>query len=136
MRNEDGFIALISILILSFVLLVAVLSLAQFGITSRLFLLDLENKSASEQLAAGCVQVAIIATVNDPLYTLTTPVPITIDEENERGCVLVSVTPNRPTTNISTIQASSTVSGATTNFEVEWDTVDEEIDSWREPETL
>ncbi|MFM2374782.1 MAG: hypothetical protein RLZZ234_777 [Candidatus Parcubacteria bacterium] len=70
MHTQKGFVALITVLILSAVLMVGVVSLAQVGITSRYSLLDLENKTKSESLAHACVAVARIAVVNDPLFSV------------------------------------------------------------------
>ena len=58
--KTNGFIALISILIVSSVLLVTTLSLAERGIAHRFFLLKHEQKSMSEQLAEACIHIARI----------------------------------------------------------------------------
>lgn len=76
--QTGGFIALISILILSAVLLATTLSLAQFGIANRFFILNLEQKTASKKMAEACVQIARIKVYNDPTYTVTTPFSVTI----------------------------------------------------------
>ena len=70
-QEVKGFIALIAILIISVVLLASVISAAQFGITGRYTLLDLERKAESESLAEACLQVARIAVFNDPAYEVT-----------------------------------------------------------------
>ena len=128
--SERGFIALISVLILSLVLLVAVLSLAQYGITSRFFLLDFENKTASEIAASGCIQSGIIKVVQNPEGNVTSPISSPI------GCDIVSISANTPSTGHSLIRASSTVSGATTLLEVIWDVSGENIDEWKEVSTF
>jgi len=129
MQNfEGGYIALISVIIITFILFIAVFSLAQFGITSRFSLLDLENKSESEQLAAGCVQVAIIAIVNDPAYEAAL-VPVTVDDGE---CTIESVEVDTPSSGLSTIKTSAVVTGATTNLEVVWEQSGEDITSWEE----
>lgn len=71
MKNSQGFIALISVIILSVVLLAAVVSLSQYGVTTRYALLDLERKGESETLASACLEVARIAVMNDPSYSVT-----------------------------------------------------------------
>jgi hypothetical protein len=75
---QHGFIALISILILSAVLLATTLSLAQFGIANRFFILNLEQKAVSKKVAEACVQIARIKVYNDPTYTVSTPVSVAI----------------------------------------------------------
>jgi len=69
--TTSGFIALISILIVSAVLLATTLGLAQFGLANRFFIMHLEQKAASEKLAEGCVQMARIKVYNDPSYTVS-----------------------------------------------------------------
>jgi hypothetical protein len=78
---QSGFIALISILIISAVLLATTLSLAQFGIANRFFILHLEQKAVSEKLAEACAHIARIQVYNDPAYVTytATTVPIAGD---------------------------------------------------------
>lgn len=78
MKHTRGFIALISVLILSVVLLAAVVSLSQYGVTTRYALLDLERKAESETLASACIEVARIAVMNDPSYSVAFPPGITL----------------------------------------------------------
>lgn len=73
MKTSRGFIAIISVIILSVVLLAAAVSLAQYGVTTRYAMLDLERKGESETLASACVEVARIAVMNDPLYSMSFP---------------------------------------------------------------
>lgn len=71
--QQHGFIALISVLILSSVLLASTLSLAQFGIASRFFVLNLEQKAQSQKAAETCLEMMRIKVYNEPTYTKTTP---------------------------------------------------------------
>ena len=73
---DRGFIALISVIIIGFVLLLSVIALGGKGIAGRFNLLNLEYKNSSYQLASGCVQTAIIYIVNDPSYNPPAPIPI------------------------------------------------------------
>jgi hypothetical protein len=107
--HNRGFVALITVLILSAVLMVGVVSLAQYGITARYSLLDLENKTKSEILAHACVAVARIAVVNDPLWSATNKVVIV----DASSCTIESVTSvsgNRR------VKASAVHADAVTNF--------------------
>ncbi|OGC80485.1 hypothetical protein A2943_02190 [Candidatus Adlerbacteria bacterium RIFCSPLOWO2_01_FULL_51_16] len=125
--QPKGFIALISVIIISFVLLITVLSFAQFGIVSRFLLLDLERKEASENLAAACVQVAIIAVYNDSLYEVTDrSVPVGSEE-----CVL-TIEASTPFLGRSQIQTTASSTGATTNLEVVIDSASGVIQTWEE----
>ena len=71
MKKQHGFIALISILILSSVLLASTLALAQFGIASRFFVLNLEQKASSQKLAEACLELMRVKVYNNPLYNTT-----------------------------------------------------------------
>jgi Tfp pilus assembly protein PilV len=113
--QSRGFIALISVLILSVILLAAVISLAQYGITSRYALLTLESKTITEELAHACVQVVRIAIFNDNLYKTSNHV-IPIGNSN---CIIKDIFTNTPTQGVSRIEASASLSGATTNLQVD-----------------
>jgi hypothetical protein len=125
-RDERGYIALISILILSAVLLVTTLSLAQFGIASRYFILDLEYKTVSEKLAEGCVHIARIRAYNDPTYEVNSPTTIAIGDGT---CTFESVSPSGDET---TIEVSNTSGNAVTNYEVVVDNTNGDFLSWEE----
>jgi hypothetical protein len=127
-NSSRGFVALISIIMLSVVLLATTLSLAQFGLANRYFLLDLENKNRSEKLAEACVHMARISIYNDPLYdenSLTIPVG---DDE----CTIVSVDADSPSSGESTIQARGQSNDSITNVEVVITASNGEFQSWRE----
>ena len=132
-KPQGGFIALISVIILGFVLLATVLMLGNRSIGTRFLLLDLERKDQSRALAEGCVQVAIIAIVNDPAYCVNSisclTVPSVFVSVGSGTCTIVSVSSG-------TIKTTASVSGATTNLVVEWDITNERISSWKETPTL
>lgn len=67
--QQHGFIALISVLIISSVLLASTLALAQFGIASRFFVLNLEQKAGSQKLAEACLELMRVKVYNNPSYT-------------------------------------------------------------------
>lgn len=67
--QQQGFIALISVLIISSVLLASTLALAQFGIASRFFVLNLEQKAGSQKLAEACLELMRVKVYNNPSYT-------------------------------------------------------------------
>ena len=76
--NKRGFIALITIIILGFVLVITVLTLGSKSIGNRFALLDFEKKDASVQLAKACIEVARVAIVNDPNYLVSIASPVTV----------------------------------------------------------
>jgi hypothetical protein len=108
--HERGFIALISVLMLSVILLAAVISLAQYGIVSRYGLLTLEHKEISQARARACIQVARIAIVNDPDFEVADK-PVAFEDS---WCEIVSIDAGGGT---SVVQVSASSSGATTNLE-------------------
>lgn len=123
-----GFMALISIVVISIVFLIAVVSLGQFGLAGRLLLLDVENKARSEEYAEACVHIARIFIVNDPLAAKTN-----LDQSKGNiKCTIVSLTPNTPAVGRSTIQSRAEVNGATTKFTVTIDTTGHNVVSWVE----
>jgi cellobiose-specific phosphotransferase system component IIC len=119
-KRNRGFIALISVIIIGFVLLLAVITLGGKSIASRFNLLTLEYKNSSYQLASACVQTAIIGVVNNLSYSL----PRSIDVGGQT-CTIVSVVSG-------TIKTTATVSGATTNLEVTVNSTTGDVVSWRE----
>jgi len=120
-RNQ-GFIALISVIILGFVLLATVLMLGNRSIGTRFLLLDLERKDQSRALAEGCVQVAIIEIVNNSVVPASYPKTIPVGSGT---CTIKSVVSG-------TIKTTANVSGATTNLQVSVDTSSGAIISWQE----
>jgi hypothetical protein len=121
-HNSRGFIALISIIIISVMLLATTLSLAQFGIASRYFILDLENKRVSEKLAEACVQVARINVYNDFSYSVLRPGTKT--NIGGKECVIASVSSG-------TIEAQATSSNSITNLRVKVNS-NGDFTEWRE----
>jgi hypothetical protein len=112
--SQNGFIALISILIISAVLLATTLGLAQFGIANRFFILNLEQKASSKKLAEACVHIARIQTYNDPLLIRDTPLEVPIGDDGAK-CHIVSITPNSGET---TLETSAQTGEAITNLSV------------------
>ena len=116
-QKQQGFIALISILILSSVLLASTLALAQFGIASRFFVLNLEQKAGSQKLAEACLELMRIRVYNNPSDTGLDTYTIADGE-----CTVESVNTNG-NGNFSTVQVSAAVgpagSQAVTNLEAD-----------------
>jgi hypothetical protein len=112
--SQNGFIALISILILSAVLLTTTLGLAQFGIANRFFILNLEQKASSKKLAEACIHIARIQTYNDPLLIRNSPLEVPIGDSGA-VCDIISITPNG---NESVLVTRAQTGEAITNFSV------------------
>ncbi len=124
--KTNGFIALISILIVSSVLLVTTLSLAERGIAHRFFLLKHEQKSMSEQLAEACIHIARIKAYNDPEYTISTSESFPIGEET---CSIHRVT---HTGSEITVETTAQIGHAITHLRVVLNPLDGSFISWEE----
>lgn len=132
-QSQNGFIALISILIISAVLLATTLGLAQFGIANRFFILNLEQKTESKKLAEACVHIARIQTYNNPLYFRNTPLSVPVADST---CTIVLIDPDNNDPNRTLIQTSAQTGEAITNLSVEVDNTDGDFLSWEEIPTL
>jgi hypothetical protein len=128
---RSGFIALISVLIISWMLLLAVVSLGQKAISGRFLLLDAERKARSERLAEACVEFSRIQIVNNPSYS---PSPIDIKISDSDSCKIVSVMPGIG--ELRGIKSCANVSDSITNLETEINGKTGEIVSQRELPTL
>jgi len=79
-NNNKGFIALISVVIISFVLLLVATTLGLKGFFSRFNILDSESKAKSSELANGCIETARLKLVNNNSYIgISNSIPIGTD---------------------------------------------------------
>jgi hypothetical protein len=124
--SQSGFIALISVSLVSVILLGMTLSLTQFGIVSRFNLLLYEEKHMSRALAESCLHYAKIFIVNDSEYTIPSPRSLPV---GEAICTLVEVTKGLTT---HTIKTQGSVRDTVTNLVVELNTEDGTLVSWKE----
>ncbi|MBX4192458.1 hypothetical protein KW798_03160 [Candidatus Parcubacteria bacterium] len=122
-----GFIALISVLIISAVLLALVLSVSFNGLSSRFALLDIEHKIESQKLAEGCVQTGIIVVANDSLRVVTNRLV-----KIGKGQCMLTVSPSTPVSGKSQIDATASSSDAATNLRVTLDSSTASVLSWSE----
>ena len=120
LREQNGFVAVISVIIITIILLVTITTLSTTGFLNRFNILEGEAKEVSAGLAAACVESARIKIARDPSYSPTNEV-LNVDDKT---CTIVSVQSN-------TIKATGSYKGATTNYEVILDG-DQSVDSWRE----
>ncbi len=127
-KQQEGFIALMSILIVSVVLLGATLSLAQFGIASRYFILDLEHKTVSEKLAEACVHIARISVYNDPTYEVDSSDDVRIPV-GTKECWIYEI---ERSGNVSRVETRGESGKAVTNLRVFVDNTDGDFTSWEE----
>ena len=133
--NNNGFIALISVIIITLILLSTTAALATKGFLDRFNILEGEAKEISAGLASACVESARIKIARDgdnytgdeTLMVVTDPA----DPAKNKTCEIVLVTHSGDE---STIQSKGAYKKATTNYEVIVDTDDELIPiiSWKE----
>ncbi|MBY0310192.1 hypothetical protein K2Q16_03555 [Patescibacteria group bacterium] len=121
-----GFIALLTMIIISSVLLVTTLSLAQFGLTHRYFILDLEHKSVSTHLAEACVHIARVLIMNSQSDSLTFPHPFPVHQE---FCTIHLITRAGTT---SAVETEGTHEGISTHYSVTVDNNNGSFLSWEE----
>src|SRR3989344_619469 len=101
-QKDSGFVALITAIILSVILLVVTITLSQTSFLTRSILLDSEFKERSTALAEACVDVAILRISMTPGYSATNE-DVSIGTET---CTIVSVSG-------SNIQTSAEVEAST-----------------------
>lgn len=111
----------------SVVLLATTLSLAQFGLASRYFMLDLENKNESEKLADACVHIARIMVYNDPSYTTTAARTVSVGAEE---CTIMSIQNGVGSNRVIRVRAA--VRNAVTNLEVSVNSSTGAFTTWNE----
>ncbi len=78
-NNKNGFIALISVIIISFVLLLMTITLNFAGFSARFNIFDSESKEQSNQLANACIDSARLAIGSDE--ATTNKVVVDIDDK-------------------------------------------------------
>ncbi len=87
-KKNTGFVALISAIIISVILLLIVTNVSLTGFYSRFNILDSELKERSLSLAEGCADTAILKLANNPSYSPTNEV-VTIGADS---CTIISIT--------------------------------------------
>ena len=87
-KTNKGFMALMSAIIISFILLLIVTSLGFTSFYGRSNILDFELKERSSALAEACGDMAILKITNDPAYN---PANESIDVANGESCIIRSV---------------------------------------------
>ncbi len=87
---ESGYIALVSVVIMSAVLLLILVAVGGTSVSSRLGILSYEYKLQSSSLADGCVDVALLKLINNSNYNPTNE----LVKLGANTCTIVSVTSN------------------------------------------
>lgn len=132
-KRNNGFIALISAIIISVILLLILTNLSLTGFYDRSNILDSELKERSSALAEACVDTAILKLANDISYipspafnfvTETGGEPVSINSDQ---CTIVSVD-----TSGSHIKTQAKFNNAYTNFRIIINTTTFAVQSWEE----
>ena len=123
-KNPKGFIALMSAIIISAILLLVVVSSSFTGFYGRLNILDSELKERSLASAEACVDEAILNLANDPNYVGNATFRLnSIDK-----CYLGTI----PAFNPKTFRVQATSSGAVSNLQITIDASTLTVSSWQE----
>jgi len=128
-NQQSGFIALISAIIISVLLLTIAVTIGMTGIFGRFNVLDSESKERSAALAEACADTAILKLSIDQDYVLTSA-DHNISIIGTDTCDIYSL-PNTPRTFPITIQTQGIVNKSYTNLIVIID-ADYSIASWEE----
>ena len=129
--GQSGFIALVSVILISFVLITFAVSISLSGYLGRFNQLDLEFKEQSVASASACVEKAIADVVAG------NPTTGTINFGNGGySCTIVSIASDVPTTGETTIKAQGVHKNAYTNLVVVVDSSTQAVLSWREFATM
>src|SRR4051812_28055059 len=128
-KKQDGFVALISAIIISAVLLIISTSLSFSGFYGRYDILESELKNRSTNIAEACADMAMLKVTNDSSYNPNNEV-IPIDNAN---CTIKSVTNNGAQI---TILIQENYSNYYTNLRILVDSSTFSVISWQEIESL
>ncbi len=120
-KQDRGFIALITAVIISAILLLISINLSLTGFYSRSNILDFELKETSSNIAEACVDVAILKIINNSNYS---PADESVNI-SENKCIIESVTDNL-------VIIKSDYKNYITKLEVEIDPSDMSIKRWEE----
>ncbi|HEV7701926.1 MAG TPA: hypothetical protein VGO63_00555 [Candidatus Paceibacterota bacterium] len=125
MKNNSGFIALISAIIISAVLLLVVVNGSFSNFYSRSNILDFELKQKSSALAEACVDSAVLKLANSPVYTGNE----TISVSGNDTCFIGAINPSADPIAIFT---KASVQNRVTNLDIKVKKSDLSIISWEE----
>src|SRR3989338_2690492 len=129
LKSQQGYVALISILIVSLVLFTVTFILSFTSFFGRSNVLDAEYKARSLSLAEACLDIALLELAND-----NPPAGNSCFDIGNRNCAVISILPILPDDYPKTIQTQARFQNSYTNLEIEVNT-DLEITSWQDLDT-
>lgn len=89
-NNQSGYVALVSVMIMSAVLLLLSVAVSGTSVLGRLNVLTYQYKEASRGLADGCVDAALLRLINNSGYSPSNE-SVSVGTQS---CTIVSVTPS------------------------------------------
>lgn len=113
---KNGYIALISVILISVSLLILVVAVSFEGFFSRFTVLESEQKEMSAYLAESCVNTAVLKITQDVEYDGDETIAV-----GDSSCEIVAVTDGSPFATDRLIQAQGIYKDAYTNLEVQID---------------
>ena len=117
MNDQSGFIALISAVVISLLLITITVALSLAGFLGRFNILDDEYKKISSGLAESCLDTAVLRLSQNPAYTPDPGVPgDQVVNVGNRTCKIGWINPGGATWP-KTIQVIASHSGSFTNLE-------------------
>lgn len=125
MINEEGFVALISVVIISAILLIVATTLSFSGFYGRFNILESEFKERSVALADACADTALLIVAQGT--SVTTPYLVTISG-NDKCVIKTADTVSDP----SVFNIQAIYQNAYTNLEIKIKKSDQTIVSWTE----
>lgn len=109
-NSQGGYIAIMSSIIISLMMMLIALSLGSASLFTRLNVVDFSNKQLSYFIARSCLNDALFKLADSASYTGNETLTI-----SSRTCVLSTITTSAPN---KIIQAKAIVEGATTNLKL------------------
>lgn len=126
-RGEQGFVALITAIVLSCILITAAVTLNMSGFFTRSSLLDSEYKERSSALSEACADVALLKLASDPSYAGNETMAVGTDTCQTRATKL-----GVPVAGQDTVETRGVFNEATTNLRIVVETSNLSVQSWDE----
>jgi hypothetical protein len=122
-KDEKGFIALISVIIVSAILMLVATTLSLGGFFTRFNVFNSEIKDRSNALAEACVDEAFIQTAKNPSYSGGDTLTFT-----DGDCQISTFTPST----VITFKTKGRFQNSHTNFLISYNTASHSVISWEE----
>lgn len=123
-KTQSGFIALITAIVLSVVLIIISIALNRVGFLTRAETLDAEYKMRSQALSEACADLTLLKLTTNPSYSGNETLSVGAD-----SCNIFTFDPS---TNPIVFETIATFQQATTHLQIKASKVDLSIVSWDE----